>query len=221
MIKAILFDLDGTIADTIDAIRHGINLAMNELGYPESSREEVLSHINFGARHLIRLSLPEQYQSDEARVDEALAVYDRTYAKTYRETDRPYDGIPEVVSALAQKGYAIGVLSNKQDAFVQNLVPVLLPEGTYKVVRGQVPGAPAKPDPTVPLALCRLLGAEPHECALVGDSDVDMVTAKNAGFLAVGVSWGYRPVERLLEMGADAIAKAPEDILKIIGRGKF
>ena len=82
MIKAILFDLDGTIADTIDAIRHGINLAMNELGYPESSREEVLSHINFGARHLIRLSLPEQYQSDEARVDEALAVYDRTYAET-------------------------------------------------------------------------------------------------------------------------------------------
>ena len=218
MIKAILFDLDGTIADTIDAIRHGINLAMCELGYPESSREDVLSHINFGARHLIRLSLPEQYQSDEARVDEALAVYNRTYSKTYMETDRPYDGIPEVVLTLAARGYAIGVLSNKQDAFVQNLVPALLPEGTYKAVRGQVPGAPAKPDPTVPLSLCRALGAEPHECVLVGDSDVDMATAKNAGFLAVGVSWGYRSRERLLEKGADAIAETPEDIVKIVDK---
>ena len=216
MIKAVIFDFDGTIADTIDAIKSGINLAMRELGYPDNTREDVLAHINHGARHLIRLSLPIEYQSDEDKVDRALAIYNRTYAETYMETDRTYDGILETIDSLVSKGYAIGVLSNKQDEFVQKLVHALLPKDTCKAVCGQVSGAPTKPDPTVPLMVCGHLGAKPHECALVGDSDVDMKTAKNAGFLAIGVAWGYRPVERLTENGADAIAGIPSDIVRIL-----
>ena len=214
-VKAILFDLDGTVADTIDALRHSINLTMNELGYPESTREDVLAHINFGARQLVRLSLPSEIQNDEEKVDMALALYSKKYAEVYMESDTPYDGIPEVFSTLTKRGYRLAVISNKPDAFVPPLIEVLVPKGSCEIARGQRPGAPAKPDPTVPLELCSLLGATGAECALVGDSNVDMLTAKNAGMLAVGVTWGYRPKEVLLEAGADILADHPLDLLKI------
>ena len=216
MIKAVIFDLDGTIADTIDALKEAINLTMGKLGYPLNTREDVVAHINFGVRHLVRLSIPEALQDDEDRVNEALAVYTAAYRETYMHTDHPYDGIPEVVKQLHDAGYTIGVLSNKPHEFVENMIPSLLPEGLCKVARGQIPGTPAKPDPTVPHEVCRALGAKPEECVLVGDSDVDMITAKNAGFFALGVSWGYRPVSRLVEMGADAIAHKPSDIFDIV-----
>ena len=214
-IKVILFDLDGTIADTIDALQHGINLTMNALGYPENTREDVRAHINYGARQLVRLSLPAEIQNDEAKVDHALAVYKEKYAKVYMESDTPYDGIPEVFSTLTSRGYRLGIISNKPDDYVLPLAKVLLPKNSYEIARGQRTGAPAKPDPTVPLELASLLGATGAECALVGDSNVDMTTAKNAGMLAVGVTWGYRPAEILIEAGADVLADHPLDLLKI------
>ncbi len=214
-IKAVIFDLDGTIADTIDAIQHGINLTMKQLGYPESTRGDVVAHINNGARQLIRLSLPEHLQSDEAKLNEALALYNEMYTKVYTETDTPYEGIPEVFTELKARGYRLAILSNKQDTFVPVLTEVLLPKESYAIARGQRPGAPTKPDPTVPLEIASILGAEPYECALVGDSNVDMTTAKNAGMTAVGVSWGYRPVEVLLEAGADVIVHKPSELLEL------
>ena len=216
MIKAVIFDLDGTIADTIDAITEGINLAMDKLNYPKNTSRDVLAHINFGVRHLVRLSIPEAYQSDEAKVDEALAVYLEAYRTTYMHTDHPYDGVLSMVEALHRQGYRIGVLSNKPHEFVQNLIPVLLPGDLCQIARGQIPGTPAKPDPTVPHEVCRAMGAEPCECVFVGDSDVDMITAKNAGFFALGVAWGYRSVEQLKQKGADAIADTPADIVSIV-----
>ncbi len=215
MIKAILFDLDGTLANTISALRTGINLTMNALGYPESTDEDVLAHINHGARQLIRLSLPEELQSDEDKVDEALALYNKMYEKTYMMTDRCYDGIPEVLEALAARGYKIGVVSNKQDEFTVRLCEQLLPKGVCAAARGQRPGVPAKPNPTAPLAVAELLGAKPCECAFVGDTHVDVATAKNAKMLSVGVSWGYRPRSVLEEAGADKIADCPRELLDI------
>ena len=214
-IKVILFDLDGTVVDTIDALRHGVNLTMRELGYPENTREDVLAHINFGARQLVRLSLPSEIQNDEAKVDHALEVYRDKYAQVYMESDTPYDGIPEVFSTLTSRGYRLGIISNKPDDYVPPMAKVLLPKNSYEIARGQRTGAPAKPDPTVPLELASLLGATGAECALVGDSNVDMTTAKNAGMLAVGVTWGYRSREVLIEAGADRLADHPLDLLKI------
>lgn len=215
MIKAILFDLDGTLANTISALQHGINLTMRALGYPESTEEDVLAHINNGARQLIRLSLPEALQSDEEKVTEALALYNKMYEKTYMETDTTYDGIPEVLTELNARGYKVAVLSNKQDPFVVRLCEQLLPEGSYVIARGQREGVPTKPDPTAPLELADLLGAAPSECAFVGDSNVDILTAKNAGMLAVGVSWGYRPREVLEETGADVIVDLVPELLDV------
>ena len=101
---------------------------------------------------------------------------------------------------------------------VVGLCEKLLPKEAFTEFRGQRVGAPTKPNPTIPLELCALMGVEPCECALVGDSDVDMITAKNAGFTAIGVSWGYRPPELLLENGADFIVETPRDILSVIFR---
>ncbi len=215
MIKGILFDLDGTIANTLSAIRAGVNLTMSALGYPESSEDDILAHINYGARQLIRLSLPEAVQSDGEKVDEALALYNQMYAETYIMTDTAYEGIPEVFAALTAAGYRLGVVSNKQDEFTVRLCEQLLPRGAYLIARGQRVGVPAKPDPTTPLAVARALGVEPSECALVGDTHVDILTAKNAGMLAVGVSWGYRPRAVLEEAGADVIVDEVPALLKV------
>lgn len=217
MIKAILFDLDGTIANTIPALKHGINLTMRALGYPESTEADVLAHINHGARQLIRLSLPEELQADEGKVSEALALYNKMYEKTYMETDVTYDGIPEVFRELCARGYKLAVLSNKQDEFVVRLCEQLLPEGSYLVARGQREGVPTKPDPTAPFEIAAALGVEASECAFVGDTHVDVMTAKNAGMRAVAVSWGYKPRGVLEEAGADVIVDRAEELLDLFG----
>ena len=214
MINTIIFDLDGTIADTIDAIMSGMNLTMEKMGYPRKTRKEILGAINHGARELVRRCLPEDVRTDEDKVTEALAVYQDCYGQTFRETDRLYDGMAEVLLALARRGYIIAVFSNKQDEFVVELVEKLVPAGVCRLARGQRPGVKAKPDRDVSLALCRELGVEPANCAFVGDSHVDIRTAKNADFLSVGVSWGYRP-EVLRDEGADHIVDKPEDLLTL------
>ncbi|MBQ7293537.1 MAG: HAD family hydrolase [Clostridia bacterium] len=216
MIKAVIFDFDGTLADTLESIKEGINLTMEKFGYPFSTRDDVQAHINHGARNLIKLSIPSELQGDEAKVDEVYAVYNEMYQKVYLNVEELYDGMDAAIKALNEGGIKMSVLSNKQDPMVVGLCKKNLPEKMFTEFRGQRVGAPTKPDPTVPLEICALMGVDPSECALVGDSDVDMKTAKNAGFTAIGVSWGYRPPELLLENGADFIAKTADDIVKIV-----
>lgn len=214
MIRTVIFDLDGTIADTIGALRSGMNLTMRRLGYPEKTREEIRASINYGARMFVKNCLPPEVREDEAVVERAFAVYEESYAETFRETDRLYDGMGEVMCELHRRGYDVAVFSNKQDFFVLELVKQLVPEGVCRLARGQRPGVAAKPDRAVSLTLCAELGVPPEACALVGDSHIDMRTAKNAGFFAVGVSWGYRP-EVLAEEGAQCIVDRPEQLLEL------
>ena len=214
MIKAIIFDLDGTVADTISAIREGVNMTMEQLGYPTHTDADILRFINHGARELIRQALPESVSGDPARVDEALDVYQGMYDKTYTHTNLCYDGMVEAMCALKEK-YALAILSNKQDRMVKGLAAQLLPAGTVKIAQGQIEGVPTKPDPTAVWKICRTFGVAPEECAFVGDSDVDMHTAINAGCLPVGVSWGYRSEDVLLKAGAKVIVQSPEEFEKI------
>ena len=153
-------------------------------------------------------------RDDEDAVSAALEVYQESYATTFRETDRLYDGMEAVLLELSRRGYTIAVFSNKQDEFVTELVRNLVPHGICRIARGQRPGTKAKPDREVTLALCGELGAEPTECALIGDSHVDIRTAKNAALLSVGVSWGYRP-EVLRAEGADYVVDRPEELLAL------
>ena len=215
MLKALIFDLDGTLAHTLPAIAEGMNLALAELGYPEISEEQVYAFINMGARDYAKYSLPAQYRQDDARVDALYAAYNRNYAKVYMHTNTTYDGIPEMIAQLKGK-YPMAVNSNKQDEFVKALVAQLFPEGTFLAAEGFRTDRAPKPDPAVPLMLARMMGVAPEECAYIGDSDVDVKTALNAGMHAIDVCWGYRPARVLFEMGAEQVASTPAQLAEII-----
>ena len=210
--KLLIFDLDGTIADTIYSIRDGVNMAMDKYGFPRRDYEQTRVAIGNGARNLIRLSLPENVRGDDALVDRVFADFDRLYEQTYANIDGCYDGMEEAMRTLSARGYRIAVLSNKQDHYVKRIIGMLFPDGLVEYAAGQTE-LPRKPDPTVPLMIAERFGTAPSECAFIGDSDVDVQTAKNAGMYAVACSWGYRPREVLED--ADAIANKPLELLEI------
>lgn len=213
--KAVLFDFDGTIADTIPAITEGVNLAMVELGLPTHTERDVLRFINHGARELVRQALPERLRADAAFLEHALAVYNRAYGSVYLHTRVPYAGMGELISDL-HRTLKIGVLSNKQDAFVRGLARQTLPAGSYDAAVGFEDGKPAKPDPYLSRKLAETLGVDPADCLMVGDSDVDIATARNAGMAHIGVSWGYRPAAFLRQAGAARVAATPAELAALI-----
>lgn len=213
-IKLIILDLDGTIADSIESIRDGVNLAMEKYGFPLRTYEDIRRAIGNGARELIRLSMPPEAAEDAELVGRVFADYHAFYGETYIRCNTCYDGILSAVSTLRERGYTLAVLSNKQDVYVKALVKQLLPEGSASFVAGQT-DLPRKPDPTVPRMIAQTLGFAPDETAMVGDSEVDVKTALNAGMLAVGCSWGYRDRALLAETGAEIILDEPRDLTKL------
>ncbi len=215
MLKALIFDLDGTLAHTLPAISEGMNLALAEQGYPQIDEQRVYEFINLGARDYAKMALPAEYRRDEGRIDALYAAYNRRYAEVYMHTDTTYDGIQDMIAKLKGK-YPMAVNSNKQDEFVKSLVAQLFAPDTFVAAEGFRTDRAAKPDPAVPLQLAALMGAQPHECAYIGDSDVDVKTAKNAGMHAIDVCWGYRPEAVLYDMGAEKVAHTPEELIKII-----
>ena len=215
MIKALIFDLDGTLAHTLPAIAEGMNLALEELGYPQIDEQQVYEFINLGARDYAKMALPAEYREDDARVDALYAAYNRNYAGVYMHTNTTYDGIPQMIAHLGKK-YPMAVNSNKQDEFVKALVAQLFETGTFVAAEGFRTDRAPKPDPAVPLQLAALMGATPEECAYIGDSDVDVRTAKNAGMHAIDVCWGYRPEQVLYDVGAELVAHNPPELIKII-----
>ena len=214
--RAVIFDFDGTIADTISAIREGINLVMDELGFARHTDEEVLTFVNHGSRELLRRALPERYRKDEDMVTHALALYDKHYLTVCYHTDKTYPGVRELVGRLHEKGYAIGILSNKQAPVLEKLAASLLKEGSVDAVQGVFPGAPVKPDPFLSHRICERLGVTPADCVFVGDSDVDVATAKNAGMTHVAVTWGFASEEHLTAVGATRFAHSADELEHII-----
>lgn len=212
MIKAAIFDLDGTLADTILDLGQAMNGMLRQFGWKERTREELIERINRGARLFVARSMPDEVYSDinDDIVTKALGVYSEKYSKCYNDKTAPFDGIPQLLSELKADGIRLGVLSNKQDEFVRMIAEKLFP-GMFDFVLGQGK-YPEKPCPDAALAVARELGAEPGECMFVGDSDIDMKTANNAGMYPMGVSWGYRPPEVLTAAGAADVASVPDDI---------
>lgn len=213
-IKALIFDLDGTLADTIPAITEAVNMTMEQLSFPTHTNEEIRNYIGRGPRHLISEALPKEISITQPKtVDKALELYNKAYAKTYLNTNSLYDGLEEVIITLS-KYYKIAVLSNKQDEYVKNLVKQLLPEGICEIARGTVNGKPAKPSPDVALKILEELGVSNYECMLIGDSDIDIQTAQNAEMDYLSVSWGYVSKTKLLMKGAEEIINSPEELLE-------
>ena len=213
---AVILDLDGTLAYTIDDIHTAIVKMLERMGYETRAQEETLSFINNGARHLVRCSLPTEVQDSELIVDTALAVYEEEYSKCYTEKTVAYDGIVESLVELKNDAKVkLAVLSNKQDKFVKDIIKKLFPDNLFDVVQG-LSKLPPKPDPSSLLAISKKLGVKVQNCFLVGDSDVDIKTAKNAEMASVGVEWGYRSVEVLKEAGANYIAENPSRLFDIV-----
>lgn len=213
-IKALIFDLDGTLADTIPAITEAINMTMSALSLPSHTEQEVRGYINRGPRHLISEAIPQEVRDrDPEIVDKALAIYNKNYAKTYMHTDKLYDGLEEIILELS-KYYKIAVLSNKQDEYVKRLVKQLLPEGICEIVCGSLDGVPAKPSPTIAKKVIEALGVAHYECMLIGDSDIDILTATNAEMDILSVSWGYASKTKLIYHGAEEIVNTPEELLE-------
>jgi phosphoglycolate phosphatase len=215
MKKAVIFDLDGTLADTIDDIAGAVNRMLSRRGLPEHDAGLYKLMVGDGFRNLVTRALPEELRGEEY-VEEARAEAAEDYAGRCLERTRPYPGARELLSALAARGVSLAILSNKPDALTKKCVAGLFPLVRFELVRGEVAEFPRKPDPASALDACARMGADPAETVYLGDSGVDMRTAKAAGFLALGALWGFRGESELREAGADALLASPLDLLQYV-----
>ena len=213
MAYALIFDLDGTLADTMDDLKTAINSTLEILGYETRPKFELLNYINNGSREFVRRSLPVAVQNEEIIIESALSLYGQEYAKCYCDKTRAYTGIYETIQELKKQKFKLAILSNKPHEFVQNIVYKLFGKATFDFVMGQS-DFPHKPDPTSALFIAKELGVKPSKCIFVGDSDVDIKTAQNAKMRSIGVSWGYRNVDLLERTGASYIADTPAQIIE-------
>ena len=207
-----IFDLDGTICDTIPDITTGINAMRAHYGYSPLTDADVKRHINNGADLLTQRCLPDGFPKE--RYGEAKEIYLAAYSKCYKEKTYPYAGMREAIGTLRSAGMKTAVFSNKGDAHVRGLVNSLYPSSFDFTLGDGI--YPVKPDPAGALAIARRFGCGAAGCVFVGDSHIDMQTAKNAGMYPIGVSWGYRPPELLKENGALAIAYSPKELVSLI-----
>lgn len=214
-IDAIIFDLDGTLLNSIGDIAACGNEALASMGFPLLTVDEFKSHVGEGMVGLARKVLPPG-KRDEATVGAFLEIYRTLYSRKWHETTVPYDGIEDVLEKLRARGIPLAVLSNKRDEFTKACVDRLLPAGTFQEVRGESEVTPQKPDPRGALTVARSLGVEPQRCLLVGDSEVDAETARRAGMEFVGVEWGYRSRMELEKAGARKLVQAPNQLLEYV-----
>ncbi len=212
--RLLIFDLDGTLADTISAIAEAVNMALTSLGMPTRSDEHVRASIGNGARMLCRRTLPENAR-DDGTIDRMLDAYEAAYAKTHIHTRFMYPGMAEAIGELHARGYVIAVLSNKQDEYVKNLCGQFFPSGLLLTAMGQRADIPIKPDPAPGLEICRLAGISPRETAMIGDGDTDIQMALAAGMTPVSVSWGFRSREQLNEAGGKIFVDSPAELITL------
>ncbi|MDR0815511.1 MAG: HAD family hydrolase [Bacteroidales bacterium] len=211
--KAVIFDLDGTLADTLEDIADTMNRALAANGFPTHSYDAYRFFVGNGLKNLVAKSLPEAARTKTAIKDcHAQVVAD--YAQHYINKTRLYDGIPALLDCLSQAGFKMAVLSNKADAITQKICGDLLQRWHFAAILGASERFPRKPNPQAALFLVAEMGVAPAEVLYLGDSDVDMHTATAAGFYPVGVGWGFRPVEELLNSGARKIIQHPMELFE-------
>lgn len=210
-LKAAIFDLDGTLANTIGDLLTSMNQMLSILSYPIIDEIRLLGAINNGTKEFVRGCVPKEVAADEDRLCEAIAVYVEAYREHYLEKTHFYSGMNEALKQLKACGMKLAVLSNKNDEMVKKIVTKLVDDDYFDLMWGYLE-LPHKPDPTAALCIAKKLGAAPSETAFIGDSDVDIKTAKNAGMLPVGVLWGYREKDILLANGAKYLIEAPNKL---------
>jgi phosphoglycolate phosphatase len=211
--KALIFDLDGTLADTLRDIMDAMNCALAARGLPVHGPDAYRLFVGEGATQLARNVLPPDQQ---VLVPALLADYRAHYLAKLIVHTQPYPGIPELLSDLQGRALPLAVLSNKPHDLTVRIVAALFPDMRFAGVLGQRPDRPRKPDPSGALELATALGRAPGDVALVGDTRTDMQTAGAAGMIAVGVRWGFRDAPELTEHGAHHLITRPAELLGLL-----
>ncbi|WP_028318160.1 HAD family hydrolase [Desulfobulbus elongatus] len=212
---AVLFDLDGTLLDTLEDLAAAANRVLADQGLPRHPVDAYRHFVGDGLRVLVERMLPAD-RRDAAMVGGAVAAFQEAYARTWHDRSAPYPGIADLLDRLTAEGVRLSILSNKPDAFTRLCVQRLLPRWHFDPLLGQRDGVPKKPDPTAALEIARLLHLDPAQILYVGDSGVDMRTARAAGMVAAGVLWGFRDEAELTRTGAQHLVARPEELLPLV-----
>lgn len=215
MKKLVIFDLDGTLLNTIADLANATNHALSQLGFGMHPLESYPTFVGNGIRKLFERALPATRNNPEW-VEKVRELFIPYYDAHNADDTSVYDGIQDLLDELQKRGIKIAVASNKYQSATEKLMRHYFPTITFVSVLGQRDGIPVKPDPSIVHSILEISGTEPSETLYIGDSGVDMQTAKNAGVESVGVTWGFRPIEELKANEANHIVNLPKEILQYI-----
>ncbi len=213
-ITTVIFDLDGTLLDTLEDLKNATNHALRVCGMPERTLSEVRQFVGNGVRNLMIRAVPQGEQNPE--FERAFAAFKQYYGEHCNDATKAYDGIPELLQELKNAGYAMAIVSNKIDSAVQDLNDRYFPQ--VDIAIGDRENLERKPAPDSVLLALKELGRTREEAVYVGDSDVDLATAKNAGLPCISVLWGFRDREFLVEHGATVFVEEPMEIRNLLCR---
>jgi phosphoglycolate phosphatase len=215
MTQLVIFDLDGTLLDTIEDLANSVNFALKKNGFQLHAVETYRRFVGNGVTKLIERALPDDKKNAETieRVKKDFILHYIPHSEDYT---RPYTGIPELLAALHQKGIQLAVASNKVHEATERIIKHFFPDIPFSVVLGQQEGIPVKPDPAIMLSILKQTAIPKEAVLYVGDSGVDVLTARNADLPFVAVLWGFRPKEELEAKGAVRFVQSPDEILKLI-----
>ena len=215
MIKAVIFDLDGTLLNTLEDLANASNFALRSCGYNEHPIKDYIRFVGSGRYILMKRILPEEDKNNEEAIEKVLKLFDEYYGEHMHDTTKPYDGIYELIKKLKIKNIKLAVVSNKPDEFAGEVVKKYF-DDKFEITYGQRPNHAVKPDPRTVYEVIDYLKVSKEECVYVGDSDVDMLTAKNANVKSIGVAWGFRGEDELINAGANHIIQNPNELLELI-----
>jgi phosphoglycolate phosphatase len=214
--EATLWDLDGTLVDSLEDIAAAMNRVLEGLGLPRHDLASYRGFLGEGVEVLVERALPESHRDEHTR-RQAVADMREIYTNNLLKKTKPYDGVPEALNQIHRRGLSLSVLSNKPDAPTRKIVSACFTDHAFLKVVGAKPDVPKKPDPAAALAIARELGVAPEKFIYFGDTAIDMKTAVSAGMFPVGVLWGFRGPEELLPAGARILVKSPADLLAWLG----
>jgi phosphoglycolate phosphatase len=215
MFKAVLFDLDGTLLETLTDLAEAMNASLVHFGFSPHTVDAFRYFVGESVAVEARRALPESARDNET-VEKVAEYSQQIYADCWHKNTRPYPGIPELLTALQKRGLKLAVLSNKIDKFTKTMVKKLLPQWQFEMVQGALPEVPLKPHPDLALRITNHLKIPPAQFIYVGDSNIDMLTATASGMFPVGCLWGYRTADELLAAGAKALINSPAELLDIL-----
>lgn len=214
--KCCIFDLDGTLVNSIHALTYCTNIALKECGMGSVTEEQMMGIVGDGYKMQMRRSLIAAGDTGLIHYEEILPIYMDVFSKHCLYQMHAYDGISELLSYVRGKGMKIAVVSNKPHAQAVDTVEAVFGKGFFDEIIGEREGIPKKPDPAGALTAAKAMGAKPEECLYFGDTNTDMKTGKNAGMTTVGVLWGFRSREELQEFAPDYLIEKPEDMIGIL-----